>query len=58
MGHYKWYQSQTSDDVSAFLLFSKGGRHVTVSQGRWPQRGGFGGGPISIGERNECQRER
>ena len=27
LGHYKWYQSQTSDDVSVFSLFPEGGRH-------------------------------
>ena len=25
LGRYKWYQSQTPDDVSAFLLFLEGG---------------------------------
>ena len=26
LGHYKWYQSQTQDDVPAFSLFPKGGQ--------------------------------
>ena len=29
-GRYKWYQSQTLDDVSAFSLFPEGGRHKAV----------------------------
>ena len=49
LGRYKWYQSQTLDDVAI-----KGGRHEAVcQQGRWaPQGVGFGSGPTSIGERN------
>ena len=46
--------------MPAFSLFPKGGRDKIVCQyGRWaPKEGGFGGGPTSIGERNECQRGR
>ena len=32
LGRYKWYQSQTPDDVSAFSLFPEGGRHKAVCQ--------------------------
>ena len=32
LGRYKWYQSQTLDDVSAFSLFPEGGRHEAVCQ--------------------------
>ena len=42
-GRYKWYQSQTPNDVPVRTLGPKGG--------------GFRGGPTSIGGRKECQRE-
>ena len=29
---YKWYQSETPNDVSAFSLFPKRGRHKAVCQ--------------------------
>ena len=32
LGYYKWYQSQTPDDVSNFSLFPKRGRHEAVCQ--------------------------
>ena len=38
LGRYKWYQSQTPNDVPAFSLFPKGGRHEAVCQ-YGPQRG-------------------
>ena len=44
LGRYKWHQSQTPGDAPTRML--------------GPEGGGFGGGPTSIGEGNECQRER
>ena len=47
----KWYQSQTLNNVSVFLLFLKEGRHETMcSKDAGPKEGGFGRGPTSMGE--------
>ena len=41
LGHYKWYKSQTSDDVPAKGLSPKGGGPEAVcQQTRWAQRKG------------------
>ena len=34
LGHYKWYQSQTPDDVPAFSLFLEGGEGGGVDTNR------------------------
>ena len=40
LGGYKWYQSQTPDDVSARRLSPEGGGHeVVCQQGRWALKG-------------------
>ena len=40
LGRYKWYQSQTPDDVPAFSLFPEGGRHeACASKDAGPGRG-------------------
>ena len=54
---YKWYQSQTPNDVLARRLSSEGGGHEAMcQQGCWAPKGsGFGGDPTSIVEKNECQ---
>ena len=54
LSHYKWYQRQTLGEVPARRLFPEGvdTRRCAIKDAG-PRRGGFGGGPISIGERNE-----
>ena len=57
LDRYKWYQSQTPDDVRAFSLFSKGvDMRQCASKDVGPKGGGFGGGTTSVGGRKECQR--
>ena len=51
---YKWYQSQTPGDVPARRLSSKGG---VLARTLSPKEGGLGG-PMLIGEGNECERGR
>ena len=59
LDRYKWYKSQTSDDVIAFSLFPKGvDTRRCASKDARAKGGGFGGGPTSIGRRKECQRRR
>ena len=40
------------------LSHEGGGHEVVCQQGRWAPKGGGLGGSTSIGEGNECQRER
>ena len=55
LGCYKWYQSQTPDDVSAFSVFPQGvDMRRCASKDVGPKEGGFGGDPMSIGGRKEC----
>ena len=69
LSRYRWYQSQTPDDVSAFsLFFERVSAFSLFFEGGWikdgvpvrmlsPKGGGFSCGPTLIGERNKCQRE-
>ena len=54
LGSYKWYQSQTPDDVLAFSLFPEGGQTQGGVPVRTlgPKRVDLAGVP-SIGERND-----
>ena len=53
-------EPDTGQCASEEALPRRGGKHeVVCQQGCWaPKGGGFGGGPTSLGERNECQRGR
>ena len=55
LGRYKWYQSQILGNVQVRRLFPEGvDTRRCASKDAGSEGGGFGGGPTSIGEKNEC----